>query len=40
LRRAFIGAWHFGAGLDVAILVVVAGAFLALGAYTFSKVQV
>jgi ABC-2 type transport system permease protein len=40
LRGAFIGAWHFGAGLDVAILVVVAGAFLALGAYTFSKVQV
>ena len=40
LRGAFIGAWHFGAGLDAAILVVVAVAFLALGAYTFSKVQV
>jgi ABC-2 type transport system permease protein len=40
LRGAFIGAWHFGLGMDVAVLVAVGCAFMCLGAYAFSKVQV
>jgi ABC-2 type transport system permease protein len=40
LRGAFIGIWHLGFGLDVAVLAVVAVAFIGLGAYTFSKIRV
>jgi ABC-2 type transport system permease protein len=40
LRGAFIGASHFGAAADVAVLCGVASVFLALGAYSFSKIQI
>jgi len=40
LRGAFIGMSHFHIATDMAILTVVAMAFLALGAYSFSKIQV
>ena len=40
LRGAFIGTSHFGVGLDAAVLCGVASVFLALGAYSFSKIQI
>ena len=40
LRGAFIGMSHFHVATDMAILSVVAMAFLALGAYSFSKIQI
>ena len=40
LRGSFIGLSHFGLMTDAAVLVIVAGAFLALGAYRFSKIQI
>ena len=40
LRGAFIGLSHFGLVTDAAVLAVVAGAFLVLGAYRFSKIQI
>ena len=40
LRGAFIGVSAFGAPLDAAVLLVVAGVFLALGARAFSRIQV
>lgn len=39
LRGALIGAWHFSFGLDLAVMSVIALAFLSLGAYMFSKIQ-
>ena len=39
LRGALIGATHFGVGLDLVVLAAVAVAFLVLGAYSFSKIQ-
>lgn len=39
LRGALIGAWHFSFAVDVAVLGAVAAAFLATGAYLFSKIQ-
>ncbi len=40
LRGAFIGISHFGMVTDIAVLSGVAGVFLALGAYAFSKIQI
>ncbi|VTR96268.1 multidrug abc transporter permease : Transport permease protein OS=Solibacter usitatus (strain Ellin6076) GN=Acid_0603 PE=3 SV=1: ABC2_membrane [Gemmata massiliana] len=40
LRGAFINQSHFGLGTDFAILAVLAGVFLALGARAFSRLQV
>ena len=40
LRGAFIGAAHFAAATNVAVLGVFAAAFLVLGAYSFSKIQI
>jgi ABC-2 type transport system permease protein len=40
LRGAFIGVSHFGLMTDAAVLAVVAGLFLGLGAYAFSKIQI
>jgi len=40
LRGAFIGISHFGIVTDIAVLSGVAGVFLALGAYAFSKIQI
>ena len=40
LRGAFIGVSHFGARTDAAVLSSVAAVFLALGAYSFSKIQI
>jgi ABC-2 type transport system permease protein len=40
LRGALIGMTHFGLATDVGVLAVVAAAFLVLGAYSFSKIQV
>lgn len=39
LRGALIGSWHFSFGLDMAILAAIACAFLGLGAYLFSKIE-
>jgi ABC-2 type transport system permease protein len=39
LRGAFIGASHFSAATDAAVLSVVAAIFLALGAQSFAKIQ-
>jgi ABC-2 type transport system permease protein len=39
LRGALIGAWHFSFALDLAVMSVIAIAFLSLGAYSFSKIQ-
>jgi len=39
LRGALIGAWHFSFALDLTVLAIIAAAFLALGAYLFSKIQ-
>ena len=40
LRGAFIGVSHFSARIDAAVLCAVAAVFLALGAYSFSKIQI
>jgi ABC-2 type transport system permease protein len=40
LRGALTGVWHFNFALDVAVLAVIAAAFLSLGAYLFSKIQI
>jgi ABC-2 type transport system permease protein len=40
LRGAFIGISRFGAVADVTVLCGVAVSFLALGAYSFSKIQI
>jgi ABC-2 type transport system permease protein len=40
LRGALLGASHFGLAWDASVLSVVAVGFLALGAYSFSKIQV
>ncbi|HTZ89483.1 MAG TPA: ABC transporter permease [Alloacidobacterium sp.] len=39
LRGALTGAWHFSFALDVAVMAAIAAAFLSLGAYLFSKIQ-
>jgi ABC-2 type transport system permease protein len=40
LRGAFIGLSHFALATDAMVLALVASAFLALGAYAFSKIQI
>lgn len=40
MRSALIGISHLGVALDLAVLGVVAAAFLVLGAWAFSKIQV
>jgi ABC-2 type transport system permease protein len=40
VRAAFIGLSHLGIVLDVTVLAVLATAFIALGAWAFSKIQV
>jgi ABC-2 type transport system permease protein len=40
LRGALIGQSHFGVVIDLAVLGVVASCFLALGAWSFSRIQV
>ena len=40
LRGAFTGASHFSAPVDAAVLATIAVVFLALGAHSFSKIQV
>jgi ABC-2 type transport system permease protein len=39
LRGALIGQWHYGAAIDLAVLGVCAALFLALGAWSFSRIQ-
>jgi len=39
LRGALIGASHFGATLDVAVLCAVAAVLIAIGSYFFSRIQ-
>jgi ABC-2 type transport system permease protein len=39
VRGALIGTWHFGAGLDLLVLAGVGGLFVALGAWSFSRIQ-
>ncbi len=39
LRGALIGTWHFSLAVDITVLAVIAAAFLSLGAYLFSKIQ-
>jgi ABC-2 type transport system permease protein len=40
LRGALIGAWHFGPAFDASLLGLIAVAFLSLGAYLFSRIEV
>lgn len=40
LRGTLIGMTHFGVASDIGVLSVVASAFLVLGAYSFSRIQV
>lgn len=40
LRGALIGRTHFGTAVDLAVLACVAAAFLVLGAWRFSRIQV
>jgi ABC-2 type transport system permease protein len=40
LRGSLTGAWHFNFALDVAVMGFIAAAFLSLGAYFFSKIQI
>ncbi len=40
LRGAFLGASHFALMTNVSVLCVVAAAFMMLGAYAFSKIQI
>jgi len=39
LRGVFIDASHFGLALDITLLCIIALAFLSLGAYLFSRIQ-
>lgn len=39
VRGALIGAWHFGAGIDVVVLTAVGALFVALGAWSFARIQ-
>jgi ABC-2 type transport system permease protein len=39
VRGALIGAWHFGAGIDLIVLLGVGGLFVAFGAWSFSRIQ-
>ncbi len=39
VRGAMIGAWHFGAGVDLIVLLAVGGLFVSLGAWSFSRIQ-
>ena len=40
LRGALIGLSHFGLSTDVSVLCVVAVGFIALGAWSFSRIQI
>lgn len=40
LRGFFLGSSHFGLGLDVSVLVGVTLLFVALGGYSFSKIEI
>jgi ABC-2 type transport system permease protein len=40
LRGAFVGVSHFSAGTDAAVLAAIGSVFLALGAHSFSKIQI
>ncbi len=40
LRAALIGSSHFGAIVDAVVLVIVAVAFLCIGAWRFSKIEI
>jgi ABC-2 type transport system permease protein len=40
VRGVLLGTSHFGVALDVGILAVVGAAFLVLGAWRFSKIDV
>ena len=40
LRGAFIGPAHMGVMLDISVLAVLASAFVVLGAWAFSKIQI
>jgi ABC-2 type transport system permease protein len=40
LRGALIGASHFAVATNLSVLACVAAAFIALGAYSFSKIQI
>lgn len=40
IRHALIGEVHYGIGLDLAVLTVVTAAFVALGGYLFSRIQI
>ena len=39
VRGALIGAWHFGAGIDLLVLFAVGALFVVLGAWSFSRIQ-
>jgi ABC-2 type transport system permease protein len=39
LRGSLIGAWHFSFATDLTLLCVIATAFLALGGFLFSRIQ-
>jgi ABC-2 type transport system permease protein len=39
LRGALIDQWHFGALIDLGVLAIVASCFVALGAWSFSRIQ-
>lgn len=39
VRGALTGAWHYGAGIDSIVLLAVGAAFVALGAWSFSRIQ-
>ncbi len=40
VRGALTGAFHFGLGTDVGVLLVVTAVFIGIGSYLFSKVQI
>jgi ABC-2 type transport system permease protein len=40
LRSALIGQAHFGPALDATVLIILAAAFIGLGAWRFSKIEV
>jgi ABC-2 type transport system permease protein len=40
LRGAFVGVSHFSAAADVAVLAAIGAVFLALGAHSFSRIQI
>lgn len=39
VRGALIEQWHFGALIDLGVLTIVASCFVALGAWSFSRIQ-